>query len=219
MNYGQQEKMETPYQRAQQVWDQRIGNARVQAANWRWFALILLGINAMLGAFLFIQSGRSNIVPYIIEVDAGKARPVALARVYEPEELTIRYFLKNLVQNLRSLPLDPAVIKKNWTEAYNSLSIEAAKLLEYELKKSNPMDEAGKISKIVAVHNVLSLSKDSYQVDWQESIHDTDGRQIGLSEHRGIFNLEIIPPQNEGDIQKNPLGIFVKHFSWQVLKG
>jgi type IV secretion system protein TrbL len=33
--YGKSPEPETPYQRAAQVWDERIGSARVQAKNWR----------------------------------------------------------------------------------------------------------------------------------------------------------------------------------------
>ena len=38
VHYGQTPAPETPYQRATQVWDERIGSARVQARNWRLIA-------------------------------------------------------------------------------------------------------------------------------------------------------------------------------------
>jgi len=34
-HYGRSPAPETPYQRAAQAWDDRIGSARVQARNWR----------------------------------------------------------------------------------------------------------------------------------------------------------------------------------------
>src|SRR3982750_3291380 len=37
--YGRTPEPETPYQRAGQVWDARIGSARAQARNWRLMAL------------------------------------------------------------------------------------------------------------------------------------------------------------------------------------
>ena len=37
--YGETTAPVTPYQRAAQAWDDRIGSARVQAANWRLAAL------------------------------------------------------------------------------------------------------------------------------------------------------------------------------------
>ncbi|WP_436428210.1 VirB8/TrbF family protein, partial [Enterococcus faecium] len=36
--YGRTPEPETPYQRAGQLWDERIGSARVQARNWRLMA-------------------------------------------------------------------------------------------------------------------------------------------------------------------------------------
>ena len=35
IKYGTSPEPVTPYQRAAQVWDDRIGSARVQAKNWR----------------------------------------------------------------------------------------------------------------------------------------------------------------------------------------
>ena len=37
-HYGKSPEPETPYQKAAQVWDERIGSARVQAKNWRYMA-------------------------------------------------------------------------------------------------------------------------------------------------------------------------------------
>ena len=42
MRYGQTAAPATPYQRAEQLWDERIGSARVQAANWRLIAFAAL---------------------------------------------------------------------------------------------------------------------------------------------------------------------------------
>ena len=34
-HYGKSPEPVTPYQRAAQIWDDRIGSARIQAKNWR----------------------------------------------------------------------------------------------------------------------------------------------------------------------------------------
>ena len=43
VRYGRTPEPETPYQRASQVWDDRIGSARVQAQNWRLAFFGMLG--------------------------------------------------------------------------------------------------------------------------------------------------------------------------------
>jgi len=44
IRYATTPEAETPYRRAGQIWDQRIGSARVQARNWRLMALGCLGL-------------------------------------------------------------------------------------------------------------------------------------------------------------------------------
>ena len=46
VRYGHTPELETPYQRASQVWDERIGSARVQAKNWRLIAFGNLALAA-----------------------------------------------------------------------------------------------------------------------------------------------------------------------------
>ncbi len=53
-HYGESPPPETPYQKAGQVWDERIGSARVQARNWRLMALgLLFVLTATSGALVW----------------------------------------------------------------------------------------------------------------------------------------------------------------------
>ena len=45
-HYGKAPEPATPYQRATQVWDERIGASRVQAKNWRLMAFGSLILSA-----------------------------------------------------------------------------------------------------------------------------------------------------------------------------
>ena len=68
--YGRTPEPETPYQRAGQLWDERIGSARVQARNWRLMAFGGLFLTTGLSSALVWQSMQSRVVPYVVEVDA-----------------------------------------------------------------------------------------------------------------------------------------------------
>ncbi len=75
LHYGKTPEPETPYQKAAQVWDERIGSARVQAKNWRLLAFGALLLAAGLAAGLVWQSARGTIQPWVVEVDAlGEAQ-------------------------------------------------------------------------------------------------------------------------------------------------
>ena len=51
-HYGKTPQPETPYQKAAQIWDERIGSARVQAKNWRYMAFGSLILSAGFAAAL-----------------------------------------------------------------------------------------------------------------------------------------------------------------------
>ena len=69
VRYGTTPEPDTPYQKAAQVWDERLGSARVQAMNWRIAALAMIGLALLLCMTLAITVGRSGITPYVLEVD------------------------------------------------------------------------------------------------------------------------------------------------------
>src|SRR3546814_2156652 len=50
--YGRTPEPETPFQRAGQLWDERIGSARVHARNWRLMAFGCLGLSTILSGGL-----------------------------------------------------------------------------------------------------------------------------------------------------------------------
>ena len=87
VRYGRTPEPETPYQRAAQVWDDRIGSARVQAKNWRLMAFGSLALSMGLAGGLVWQSTHGSIVPWVVQVDKlGQAQAVAPAAAdYTPE--------------------------------------------------------------------------------------------------------------------------------------
>src|SRR5262244_3115201 len=69
VRYGQTPGPETPYQKAAQVWDERIGSARVQARNWRLIAFGNLFLAAGLAGGMIWQAARGTVVPWVVQVD------------------------------------------------------------------------------------------------------------------------------------------------------
>jgi type IV secretion system protein VirB5 len=69
VHYGRTLEPVTPYQKAAQVWDERIGSARVQAKNWRLMAFGSLILSAGLASSLVWQSTQGTVTPWVVEVD------------------------------------------------------------------------------------------------------------------------------------------------------
>jgi len=119
--YGRTPEPETPYQRAGQVWDVRIGSARAQARNWRLVAFGGLLLSTALSGGLLWQSMQSRVVPYVVEVDElGEARAIAPAEAqYRPTDPQIAWHLGRFVANVRGVSLDPVLMRQNWLSAYD----------------------------------------------------------------------------------------------------
>jgi len=69
VRYADTPQPATPYQSAAQVWDERIGSARVQAKNWRFMAFGCLTLALLMAGGLVWRSAQSIVTPYVIEVD------------------------------------------------------------------------------------------------------------------------------------------------------
>ena len=75
VRYADTPQPATPYQSAAQVWDDRIGSARVRAKNWRLMAFGCLVLALLMAGGSVWRSAQSIVTPYVIEVDeAGRAR-------------------------------------------------------------------------------------------------------------------------------------------------
>jgi len=121
LRYGHTPTPETPYQRAAQVWDERIGSARVQARNWRLIAFGNLFLAAGLTAGLVWQSAQGTVVPWVVQVDKlGEAQAVAPAIAdYKPADPQIAWHLARFIEQVRSVPADPVIVRQNWLGAYD----------------------------------------------------------------------------------------------------
>ncbi len=119
--YGRTPEPETPYQRAGQLWDERIGSARVQARNWRLMAFGGLALTTAMSAALVWQSLQSKVVPYVVAVDRlGEARAVSEAeRDYQPSDAQVAWHLARFIEHVRSVSLDPVLMRRDWLSAYD----------------------------------------------------------------------------------------------------
>jgi len=140
LSYGDTPQPVTPYQRAAQVWDERIGSARVQAHNWRLMALGSLGLALLLATLLLWVGRASSATPYIVEVDtSGGARAVGPAlEAYKPSDAQIAFHLARFVDHVRSLSLDPVVVRQNWLKAYDIVTDRAAVTLNDYAREHDP---------------------------------------------------------------------------------
>ena len=219
--YGRTGGPVTPYQRAAQAWDERIGSARVQARNWRLMAMGGLALSTGLSTAFVWQSTQSRIVPYVVEVDRlGEPRALQPAnKDYQPTDPQIGWQLARFIADVRSVSLDPVLMRQNWLSAYDFVTGRGAKFLNDYARQANVFGEIGKRTVSVQVTSILRASDRSFQLKWTESEYE-HGSLIGTSRWTAILSLVIRPPASAETLRKNPLGLYVDAIDWsQELDG
>lgn len=215
VRYGRTPEPVTPYQRAAQVWDDRIGSARVQARNWRLAFFGCLALSGGLAGGLVWQSARGSVVPWVVEVDKlGEARAVAPAEAdYHPSDPQIAFYLARFIEHIRSIPDDPVVLRRDWLRAYDFTTERGAGALSDFARQSQPFAKVGKTEVAVDISSVIRASPDSFQVTWTERRYQ-DGALADTSRWSAILTIAIHLPNDPDELRKNPLGVFVDAFNW-----
>ncbi len=215
IRYGRTPEPETPYQKAAQVWDERIGSARVQAKNWRTMAFGSLVLSAGLAGALVWQSLRGSIVPWVVEVDKlGQAQVIAPATAdYTPADPQIAWYLAEFIKDVRSAPADPVIVRQNWLRAYDFTTTSGAVALNEYARADDPFAKLGKQQIAVDVSSVIRASPSSFRVAWTEHRYE-DGALTDNARWTAILTIAIDSPTDAEKLRKNPLGIYVSAINW-----
>jgi type IV secretion system protein VirB5 len=215
VRYGRTPEPETPYQKAAQVWDERIGSARVQARNWRLMAFGSLILSGSLAGGLVWQSARGTITPWVVEVDHfGQAQAVAPADpFYQPIDAQIAFHLARFIEDVRGLPSDAIVLRQEWLRAYDFTTDRGAAALNDYARLNDPFAKLGKMQISVEVSSVIRASPESFRVAWIERHYD-NGQLAATERWTAILSIVIETPRDGDHLRKNPLGIFVNSLNW-----
>jgi len=214
-HYGKSPQPETPYQRAAQVWDDRIGSARVQARNWRFMAFGSLALSAGLSAALVWQSMSGSIVPWVVQVDKlGQAQAVAAAVAdYRPTDPQIAFHLARFIEEVRSIPADAIIVRQNWLRAYDFTTQAGALALNEYARANDPFTKVGKQQIAIEVSSVIRASPNSFRVAWIER-HYQDGSLSSTERWTAILTVTVQIPRDPEKLRANPLGIYVNAINW-----
>lgn len=209
---------ESPYSKAREIWDDRIGEAAVRAKNWRLaaFTALIISLTA-LGGLIYVAS-QSKIVPYIVQVDGQSGAVISVAPVEKRREANdreIEYFLWNVTKKARTIPKDLVVYKQNWDEVYTYLDPATSNKLndmavreDYQTKIKNKYTTLLKLKGF----NKYSGQDNTYQVRWEEILYDSAGKVIKSLSMEAFYTITFVDVKPE-NIHLNPLGIEIKDFS------
>ncbi|MCF6274669.1 MAG: conjugal transfer protein TrbF [Robiginitomaculum sp.] len=206
---------ETPYLKAKQIVDNRLGSAHVRAKNWRLAFFGQTGLCALLAGGFIWQGAQATIIPYVIEVnEAGGVKAVGpIQPNFEPSDAQIAHQLAAFIKNVRAVSIDPVVLRENWLEAYSFATDQAAITLNVYATENDPFADIGQRSVTVDVNSIVRSSDDSFEIRWRETSY-RGGALIGTENFTAILSIIIHPPTDAQTLHSNPLGLYVHGLNW-----
>jgi type IV secretion system protein VirB5 len=213
--YSRTPAPETPYQRAGQAWDERLGAARVQARNWRLAALLALGVAATATGGLAWRAATGTVTPWVVEVDRlGRVQAVGPATDgWRPNDAQVAWRLADFIRETRSVPADPVVLRDNWLRAWSCATGDAARALADHAGREDPFARADREQVTVEVASVVRASPASFRVEWVERRY-VDGALAGAERWTAILGVALRRPSDPATLRANPLGVFVSTLDW-----
>lgn len=210
---------DTPYRRAQQEWDARMGSAVLSARSWRSIAFASLGLAALLGGAAAMIAMQQRTFVHVVEVSPeGQVMSVRAADGrWSPTEAQVAHHLGRWVRLVRSLPTDGVVLRENWLEAYRFLTPQAAARLTEIARADDPFLSLGRVGRTVHIRSIVARSDSAWEVNWIERSTNATGAGDGES-YTGVFTVTARAPRNADEVASNPLGLLISDFSWSRVR-
>jgi type IV secretion system protein TrbF len=219
---------ENPYLSARRTWNDYTGSIIAARRLWQVVAIAsLMIVLAAVGGLISVAK-QSKFIPYIIEVDqVGKANAVAPVNpTTKADPRVLKAAVSEFIGDSRLVTPDIALQRKAIFRLYARLSPNdpaTAKLNEWlnGSADASPFARAAKIMVTTEIKSVLPQTADTWQIDWVETTRDRQGGIVGKPENlRALITLYTAEPAaeiTEEQLLMNPLGIYVRDFSWQKL--
>jgi type IV secretion system protein TrbF len=155
------------------------------------------------------------VVPYVVEVDRlGEVRAVGPAfEAYQPSDAQVAHFLARFIENVRSLSIDPVIVRTNWLHAYDFVTDRGAQALNEYAREADPFTKIGAKTATAEVTSVVRASGDSFEIRWKENTYE-NGAVAKTERFTGVVTVILKPPSNAETLRKNPLGLYVHSLNW-----
>ncbi|GJL94913.1 MAG: putative conjugal transfer protein TrbF [Hyphococcus sp.] len=219
---------DNPYLSARRTWNDHMRGVAASRTMWQLLAILALMIAlAAVGGMIHIGS-QSKFIPYVVQVDKlGEAVAVTRADIATAaDSRVIHASVASFIADLRMVTPDVALQRRAVFRAYALLAPNdpaTAKANEWfnGTEDSNPFKRAATETVNVEITAVIPQSPETWQVDWLEKQYDRKGQLAEAPfKMRALLTVYTVEPTvstTEDQVRNNPLGIYVRDFSWSKL--
>jgi len=216
---------DNPYLNARRTWNGHVAGLMSAIQIWQVVGITSLMISlASVGGMIYIGS-QSKFIPLVFQQDSG-GNTVSITRADKITDAKIddyRTAVGQFIEHIRLVTADADLQRKAVLQTYAFLNAQdpaALKANEYlnGNKEVNPFNRAANETVSIELRSVLQQSKESWQVDWLETVRSRDGSQKAKPTlMRAIISIYQNEPTSETtDIEalRNPHFLYIRDFNW-----
>ncbi|UTO27673.1 conjugal transfer protein TrbF [Bartonella harrusi] len=211
-------KPSNPYISARKEWMERYGDYVHAANNWRLATFGMIIITAVsVGAFIW-KANEQTVVPYIVQTNSvGEVTHLSKANIAsKPNTTHIRAALRNWLIGARTVYVDMRAEQDLINQTYSMTLPQSpafSMLVEYH-KQNDPYSRAANETVEVQVNAIVPVSNDTWQIEWTEKTRTRTGAIINTKLWQASATVILATPRTEQQMMINPIGLYVKQFSW-----
>ncbi len=186
-------------------------------------ALTGLVMLSMLGSIYLGAQSKTESIVTMVDDKGQRIQPVNLREMKDiaQRDKILSKIIEEALLNLRTITPDKQLQHQllQRTLTYVAKDSQAYKAINntFMLSNSNSPYNLGQkymvtpVIKSVMAQNTMTTTdktpRASFMIEWREKVHRLDGTYVKTDEYKGTFIFDIITPENEADVTRNPFGI------------
>jgi type IV secretory pathway TrbF-like protein len=196
-------------------WNDRYMNMKQMIRCWQlaFFAAIIAVV--VLAIVLGKIATESKVQPFVVETNNGMPYAIKpMEKISSQDQRLINFAVNQFIINARTIINDSDAEKALLNKLYAYTANNAINFLHDYYQKSNPFELASQYSVTVSIVNSLPISKNTWQITWDETKHSTNGGSI-LGTSRWVANVTYkVSDVNSNFIADNPFGLYITEITW-----
>jgi type IV secretory pathway TrbF-like protein len=193
-------------------WD-RINAAHRQVFVWRLAGVGSTSLATFLGLTLAMSVVRANVMPAVVATRRDEISSTLPKIDNTPSDAEIAYGVAEFVKEVRTLSVDPVVVRANWIDALDHVTARGAQILNDYAHDESPFTKIGRRTVMVAVTKVVRTAENTFEIRWEEQIIE-NSEAVRRERFIAAIAIALTSPRASRQISKNPLGLYVDRFTW-----
>ncbi|MCY4329367.1 MAG: type IV secretion system protein [Endozoicomonadaceae bacterium] len=198
-----------------------ITTVKKSTKQWKFISVSCLIIILFQFIFIGYLIKVQNEYVYVARVKAGEEiENVTPLRANIKANSVIKLaFIRQYIERLMSLSIDPVLVKQNWLNNYKLSGISARKALSNFINSEQLTDKIGKETRVINIRTFNAISDNSFQFTWDIISYNKSGEKNKTTAWSGVFTLATISASKKINLIElyDPFGLQVESFSLNKL--